>query len=67
MKIKGLQDQIDNITGNQGITDEELAGKLTELENKFQGLLDTLGKRFDWQNQYIAKTISMIYKVRLMN
>lgn len=43
-KIKGLQDQIDNITGNQGITDEELAEKLIELENKFQGLLDTLEK-----------------------
>lgn len=38
-KIKELQEQIDNLTGNQGITDEELAEKLTELENKFQDCL----------------------------
>ena len=41
-KIKALQEQIDNITGNQGITDEELADKLKELENKFQELLNDL-------------------------
>ena len=65
-KIKGLQDQIDNITGNQGITDEELAEKLTELENKFQGLLDTLEKDLTGKINTLENNINDL-QVRLMN
>lgn len=67
-KIKELQEQIDNLTGNQGITDEELAEKLTELENKFQGLLNeveqNLSSRIDKLQSQIDKLKEQIDKLQ---
>ncbi len=60
-KIKELQEQIDNLTGNQGITDEELAEKLTELENKFQGLLNEVEQKL---SSKIDKLQSQINKLK---
>ncbi len=67
-KIKELQEQIDNLTGNQGITDEELAEKLTELENKFQGLLNkveqNLSSKIDKLQSQIDKLKEQIDKLQ---